>query len=100
MPDSGFGTGLANLVTALNTDFDWLREHTRYLQRAIEWEKGGRAAERLLSGNKILEANHAFQKGTSGLCARWRRLLISDAGRSESSRPRALLLPAQVLFCA
>ena len=56
MPDSGFGTGLANLVTALNTDFDWLREHTRYLQRAIEWEKGGRAAERLLSGNDILEA--------------------------------------------
>ena len=56
MPHSGFGTGLANLVTALNTDFDWLREHTRYLQRAIEWEKGGRAAERLLSGNDILEA--------------------------------------------
>src|SRR5262249_32976522 len=29
--DSGFGTGLASLVAALNTDFDWLREHTRYL---------------------------------------------------------------------
>src|SRR5262245_32202368 len=33
-PDLGFGTGLAKLITALNTDFDWLREHTRYLQRA------------------------------------------------------------------
>src|SRR5262249_29531449 len=33
VPGSGFGTGLADLVTALNTDFDWLREHTRYLQR-------------------------------------------------------------------
>src|SRR5215469_9561664 len=54
--DSGFGTGLANLVTALNTDFDWLREHTRYLQRAIEWDAGGRQANRLLSGNDILEA--------------------------------------------
>src|SRR5215472_4350266 len=30
-PSSGFGTGLAKLVAALNTDFDWLREHTRYL---------------------------------------------------------------------
>src|SRR5262249_55254253 len=34
VPGSGFGTGLANLVAALKTDFDWLREHTRYLQRA------------------------------------------------------------------
>src|SRR5262245_1976395 len=39
-PGSGFGTGLASLVAALKTDFDWLREHTRYLQRAIEWDKG------------------------------------------------------------
>jgi TIR domain/Sel1 repeat len=56
VPGSGFGTGLAKLVTALNTDFDWLREHTRYLQRAMEWDKGGRPANRLLSGNDILEA--------------------------------------------
>ena len=56
VPGSGFGTGLANLVAALNTDFDWLREHTRYLQRAIEWDKGGRPTNRLLSGNNILDA--------------------------------------------
>ena len=56
VPGSGFGTGLASLVAALNTDFDWLREHTRYLQRAMEWDKGGRPANRLLSGNDILDA--------------------------------------------
>jgi TPR repeat protein len=56
VPGSGFGTGLAKLVAALNTDFDWLREHTRYLQRAIEWDKGGRPANRLLSGDDIAEA--------------------------------------------
>jgi hypothetical protein len=55
-PDSGFGTGLVSLVAALNTDFDWLREHTRYLQRAMEWDAGGRPANRLLSGNDIPEA--------------------------------------------
>jgi TPR repeat protein len=54
--DSGFGTGLSSLVTALNTDFDWLREHTRYLQRATEWDRGGRPANRLLSGEDIAEA--------------------------------------------
>jgi hypothetical protein len=56
LPDSGFGTGLAELVTALNTDFDWLREHTRYLQRAMEWDTSGRPVNRLLSGNDIREA--------------------------------------------
>jgi hypothetical protein len=55
-PASGFGTGLAKLVAALNTDFDWLREHTRYLQRATEWDRGGRPSNRLLSGDDIAEA--------------------------------------------
>src|SRR5262249_21728060 len=55
-PGSGFGSGLAKLVAALNTDFDWLREHTRYLQRATEWDRGGRPANRLLSGDDIAEA--------------------------------------------
>jgi uncharacterized protein len=53
---SGFGTGLTKLVAALNTDFDWLREHTRYLQRATEWDRGARPANRLLSGDDIAEA--------------------------------------------
>jgi TPR repeat protein len=56
VPGSSFGTGLAKLVAALNTDFDWLREHTRYLQRATEWDRGGRPANRLLSGDDIAEA--------------------------------------------
>jgi TPR repeat protein len=55
-PGAGFGTGLANLIAALNTDFDWLREHTRYLQRATEWDRGGRPANRLLSGDDIADA--------------------------------------------
>jgi TPR repeat protein len=55
-PDSGFGTGLAKLVAALNTDFEWLREHTRYLQRATEWDRGGRPANRLLLGGDIAQA--------------------------------------------
>jgi hypothetical protein len=55
-PDSGFGTGLARLVEALNTDLEWLREHTRLLLRATEWEDGGKATSRLLSGSDIAAA--------------------------------------------
>src|SRR5262249_15485689 len=49
-PGSGFGTGQVRLVSALNTDPEWLREHTRLLQRATEWDFGGRPSNRLLSG--------------------------------------------------
>jgi hypothetical protein len=56
VPVSGWGSGLAALVAALNTDFEWVREHTRYLQRAIEWDASGRPVNRLLSGNDIREA--------------------------------------------
>ncbi|MGO8952922.1 MAG: TIR domain-containing protein [Rhodomicrobium sp.] len=56
VPGSGFGCGLASLVPALNTDLEWLREHTRYQQRALEWEEGSRPAIRLLSGSDIAEA--------------------------------------------
>jgi tetratricopeptide (TPR) repeat protein len=55
-PGTGFGTGLTNLVAALNTDLDWLREHTRLLQRATEWESARRPDNRLLSGADIEEA--------------------------------------------
>jgi TIR domain len=55
-PGSGFGSGLVRLASALNTDLDWLREHTRYLQRETEWDQGGRPANRLLSGPDVPSA--------------------------------------------
>lgn len=55
-PGSGFGSGMAKLVGALNTDLEWIREHTRLLQRATEWDAGGRVAIRLLSGTDISAA--------------------------------------------
>lgn len=48
-----FMAGLKALTSSLNTDLDWLREHTRLLQRASEWDAGGRPVNRLLSGNDI-----------------------------------------------
>ncbi len=56
VPGSGFGTGLAQLVAALQTDLAWIREHTRLLARATEWEMGGRPINRLLSGPDIADA--------------------------------------------
>lgn len=55
-PGSGFGVGLAGLVRALQTDLVWLREHTRLLQRATEWDAVDRLATRLLSGADVAAA--------------------------------------------
>lgn len=55
-PGSGFGSGLAHAVSALNTDLEWVREHTRLLARATEWDKGARHANRLLAGGDIVDA--------------------------------------------
>lgn len=49
-PGSGFGAGLTDLVQGLKTDLGWLREHTRLLQRASEWDAAGRPPNRLISG--------------------------------------------------
>ncbi len=57
-PGTGFGTGLNNLRLALNADPEWLREHTRYLRLAKEWEEVGKPSDRrLLSAADIALAN-------------------------------------------
>ena len=51
-----FMTAVRALVGALETDLDWLREHTRLLTRAREWEEGDRPVNRLLSGPDVATA--------------------------------------------
>jgi hypothetical protein len=56
-PGSGFGKGLADLASALNTDPDWVLEHTRYLRLAKEWEEVRKPSDRrLLSAADIARA--------------------------------------------
>lgn len=55
-PGSGVGDGLRKLKYALETNQDWMRDHTRYTDRAMEWDTGSRKPERLLSGTDIAQA--------------------------------------------
>ena len=50
---SGFGYGLSRLVTALNTDLVWVREHSRLGLLATSWQEAGKAPNRLLTGSDI-----------------------------------------------
>lgn len=48
-----FMAGLISLRRALSEDVEWVREHTRLLTRAQEWDAAGRIENRLLSGPDI-----------------------------------------------
>jgi len=65
-PGSSWGDGMRELGKTLRTDLAWLREHTRLLQRALEWEHGGKLASRLLSGEDILDAKNWMARQPRG----------------------------------
>mgnify|MGYP000350542091 CR=1 FL=1 len=51
-----FENAINTLVSALNTDIDWIREHTRLAGLAQRWHAAGRAGRLLLRGEDIADA--------------------------------------------
>lgn len=49
-------SSLEQLQKGLLTDFDWVREHTRLLERATVWQRKGRGRYELLSGRALEDA--------------------------------------------
>jgi len=60
------GKNLPLLVEALNTDLDWLAQHTRLLNRALEWEKKGHNDSYLVRGTDLQEAQSFMEQGAAG----------------------------------
>ncbi|HVF24269.1 MAG TPA: TIR domain-containing protein [Anaerolineales bacterium] len=54
------------LVKALNTDLDWLAQHTRLLNRALEWERKGKNDSYLVRGIDLQEAQSFMEQGAAG----------------------------------
>jgi len=48
-----FGAGLKQLTTALRTDIDWVREHTRIAELAARWRERGADDALLLRGGEL-----------------------------------------------
>ena len=55
-----FSTAFQSLMTALDTDLDWVHAHTRLLTRAIEWHTKGRETSFVLRGRDLTEAEQWF----------------------------------------
>lgn len=51
-----FARSLATLASALRTDLDWIREHTRLSEAAMRWQGRGRSDALLLRGEELLAA--------------------------------------------
>jgi WD40 repeat protein len=63
--DDQFEAAVATLVRAIETDLDWVKGHTRWGQKAGEWEQHERDRRFLLSGAE-LEAAEAWLAGQAG----------------------------------
>jgi tetratricopeptide (TPR) repeat protein len=48
-----FGNAVESLVTAVETDLEWVKEHTRLLTRAVEWKSRERDSSLLLRGDDL-----------------------------------------------
>jgi hypothetical protein len=51
-----FHTSLKQLISALQIDISWIREHTRYGELARTWQEGERAAHDILRGDTLVAA--------------------------------------------
>ena len=74
MRGNAFDTGFSLLIAALDTDLVWVKDHTRVLLRANEWNAKGRDSSLLLRGKDLKAAEH------------W----LGESGRHPSPEPTPL----------
>jgi WD40 repeat protein len=53
-----FDAAIKSLMSAIDTDLDWVRAHTRLLTRAIEWDANRRDYSFALQGSDLQRAEH------------------------------------------
>jgi WD40 repeat protein len=60
-----YNAGIAKVFESINVDLDWVRQHTRLLQRAREWENKNRNNSFLLQGADLEEAERWMTEASS-----------------------------------
>ena len=61
--DASFDASMQELLQTLDTDLDWVKDHTRLLVRAKEWTDGGDDRSRLLRGKDLRTAEDWLAHG-------------------------------------
>ena len=57
-----FQPAIADLITAIKTDYEWVKAHTRLQMRALEWERANNDKSFLLRGSDLSQAEEWFSK--------------------------------------
>ena len=90
---------IPTLLEAINTDLEWVREHTRTLERAIEWDQQGRDKSFLLRGVD-LEAAESWQadavQGKEPQPTHLQAIYIQTSRQDAKRRRRNLLIGVTV----
>src|SRR5215475_8769564 len=63
---SGFGSGLARLMEALNTNLDWVQDHTRLGALSERWQSRKKDAALLLRGDELEDAERWLARKPPG----------------------------------
>lgn len=62
--DRELEANLPQLLKVINTDLNWVRDHTRYQKRALQWESRNRSNSFLLRGEDLLAAESWLAEGS------------------------------------
>lgn len=100
----GFERSFDRLITAIDTDLPWTKEHTRLLGRATEWQFKGEDKSFLLRGRDLRQAEQWVAQSAQGEKRKLTPLhlrYISNSRRTEDNRVqwvRRISICAVVVF--
>jgi WD40 repeat protein len=92
--DDDFDRGVSQVESALDADPAWVRTHTRLLNRAQEWESGGRSRALVLRGTDLHSAEEAlagWHEGTEPAPTPLQREYLQASRHAASQRLRGLV---------
>ena len=100
--DDDYGASFEALVSALDTDLEWVSAHTRLLGRALEWEREGRDGSYLLRGRDLGDAERWVASQTAERDPRPTPLQLEYtlAGRRAATRRQRVVVGAALIAVA
>jgi WD40 repeat protein len=97
-----YGASFETLVSALDTDLEWVSAHTRLLGRALEWEREGRDGSYLLRGRDLADAERWVASQTAERDPQPTPLQLEYTleGRRAATRRQRILIGAALVAVA
>ena len=97
-----FEEAFPKVIEALEADYDYVREHTRLLLRAIDWDKAQRAKSLLLKDAEIEKAEHwqvaAINKNPAPTALHGEYVLLSRTVQRQQQRRLMAVIGVMLAF--